>query len=71
MTLTGSYQISEVLIKVLNVSTHLVTNVWIRLGSWCIVDIAAIRKNSWIVGGDKIVGILGDLFFDCIRDVVR
>ena len=71
MALTCGNQIGEIFVEVLNVPIHLVTDVGISLGSWCIVNVASIWQNCWVTSGDNAVGKLGDFLLDCIRGVRR
>ena len=66
MSLTGDYQVSQVLVKVLNVPICLVADVGVDLWSWCISDVAAIREDSRVHSTNELISMLDDIFLQCI-----
>ena len=50
MSLAGGHQISQVLVKVLDVPKWLVADVGINLWSWCIGNVAAIWEDGRVGG---------------------
>ena len=53
-------EISQVLVKVLDIPIHLVADVWVDLGRWSISDVAAVWEDSRDDSGDQLVGLLDD-----------
>ena len=63
MALAGGHQTSQVFVKVMNVFICLATDVGINLWSWCIRDVAAVWEDSSVDGGNKVISMPNDLFF--------
>ena len=70
VSLAGGYQISQVLVKVVDVPISLVADVGINLCSWGISNVAAIREESSVGGGDELVSMSDDLCMECITVII-
>ena len=66
VSLESGYQIRQVLVKVVDVPISLVADVGINLCSWAISNVAAIREDSRVSGGDELVSVSDDLCMECI-----
>ena len=66
VSLAGGYQVSQVLIEVLDIPIHLVADVWVDLGSWSISDVAAIWEDSRVDSGDQLVSLLDDVIPEAV-----
>ena len=70
VSLAGGHQISQVLVKVLDVPICLVADVGINLWSWCISNVAAIWEESRVGGGDKLVSMPDDVCVECFTGTI-
>ena len=64
VSLEGGHQVSQVLIEVLDIPIHLVTDVWVDLGRWSISDVAAVWEDGRVDSGDQLVGLLDDVILE-------
>ena len=64
--LAGGYQVSQVLIEVLDIPIHLVADVWVDLGRWGISEVAAIWEDSRVDSGDQLVSLLDDVLLEAV-----
>ena len=70
VSLEGGHQMSQILVKVLDVPVCLVADVGINLWSWCISNVAAIWEDGRVGGGDKLVSVRDDLCVECFTGTI-
>ena len=61
VTLAGSYQVNQILLKILNLCIRDIADVRIHSGWWGIVNIIPIRLHCWVGGADSLVNVVDEL----------
>lgn len=67
MSLASSYELYQVLMKIVNLGIWLVTYVGVYLGWGCITDVATIGKDSGVGGANDRVNITNGCFTGILR----